>query len=98
MLISASKLGVKAAHYFFGWPSCILVKADNRRTEMNWENFVKQSLFEVAVPFLAGGIVFLLVGFGTGLIGTTGASNINIAAARVNGTRHILCRGGKGST
>jgi hypothetical protein len=45
---------------------------------------VKQGLFEIAVPFLAGGIVFLLIGFGTGIIGTIGSSNINIAAARVD--------------
>ncbi len=54
------------------------------RTEMTWGNFVRQDAFEFGVPFLAGGIVSLLVGFGTGLIGTTGSSDINIAAARVN--------------
>ena len=54
------------------------------RTETTWGNFVRQDAFEFAVPFLAGGIVSLLVGFGTGLIGTTGSSDINIAAARVN--------------
>jgi hypothetical protein len=51
---------------------------------MIWREFVRQAVFDVAVPFIAGGIVFLLVGFGTGVIGTTGSSNINITAARVN--------------
>jgi hypothetical protein len=55
--------------------------------EMNKDH---RDLFLIGVPFVAGGIVFLLVAFATGLVTTTSASRTNIAMARID-ERATMC-------
>ena len=51
---------------------------------------MKKDLFLIGVPFVAGGVVFLLLAFGTGIVTTTSTSRINIAMARVD-ERATMC-------
>lgn len=51
---------------------------------------MKKDVFEVGVPFIAGGVVFLLLAAGTGIITTSGTSRTDVAAARIN-ERATMC-------
>jgi hypothetical protein len=46
--------------------------------------------FMLGVPFVAGGIVFLLLCFGTGIITATSTSRANLAMARID-ERATIC-------
>jgi hypothetical protein len=65
---------------------------------------MNRDLFSIGVPFLAGGIVFLLLCFGTGIVTASSTSRMNVAMARVDeratmcfdaATAHILTSGGQ---
>jgi hypothetical protein len=47
--------------------------------------------FDMGVPFLAGGVVFLLVAYLTGAMTATNTANANVAAARID-ERAIMCQ------
>jgi hypothetical protein len=49
-----------------------------------------KDLFLIGVPFLAGGVVFLLVAFATGLVTASSTSRANVAMARVD-ERATMC-------
>jgi hypothetical protein len=51
---------------------------------------MNKDLFSIGVPFVAGGVVFLLLAFGTGIITATSTSRTNIALARVD-ERALMC-------
>jgi hypothetical protein len=52
--------------------------------------FKDRDWFLIGVPFVAGGIVFLLLCFGTGIVTATSTSRTNVAMARVD-ERAIIC-------
>ena len=51
---------------------------------------MNRDLFEVIVPFAAGGIVLLLLGFASGLITTTSSARSDVAMARID-ERATIC-------
>jgi hypothetical protein len=51
---------------------------------------MKKSLFDLGVPFLAGGVVSLLGAYGAGLITATSTARMNIAEARID-ERATMC-------
>jgi hypothetical protein len=52
---------------------------------------MKTPYFDVGVPFLAGGVVFLLIAYGTGAMTAVNTANANVAAARID-ERAIMCQ------
>lgn len=52
---------------------------------------MRKSLFDLGVPFLGGGVIFLLVAFGTGAITATNTSTANVAMARID-ERAAMCQ------
>jgi hypothetical protein len=52
---------------------------------------MKKSLFDLGVPFLAGGVLFLLTAYGTGLVTASNTARENVAAARID-ERAVMCQ------
>jgi hypothetical protein len=52
---------------------------------------MKTPYFDVGVPFIAGGVVFLLIAYGTGLMTAANTARANVAAARID-ERAIICQ------
>jgi hypothetical protein len=50
----------------------------------------KRDLFSIGVPFVAGGVVALLIGFSTGMFTATSTSLANVVSARVD-ERATIC-------
>ena len=51
---------------------------------------MQKDLFSIGVPFIGGGVVFLLLAFGTGIVTATSTSRMDIAMARVD-ERATMC-------
>ncbi len=51
---------------------------------------MKKEIFPIAVPFIAGGIVFALFAMATGIVTPTSTSEKNIALARID-ERATIC-------
>jgi hypothetical protein len=49
-----------------------------------------RDLFSIGVPFVAGGVVALLLGFGSGMFTATSTSLMNVSSARVD-ERATIC-------
>ena len=58
---------------------------------MNMPYLENRPYFEVGVPFLAGGVVFLLIAYVTGAMTAVNTANANVAAARID-ERAIICQ------
>jgi hypothetical protein len=52
---------------------------------------MKTPYFEVGVPFVAGGVVFMLIAYGTGLMTASNTARANVVAARID-ERAIMCQ------
>jgi hypothetical protein len=52
---------------------------------------MKKSLFELGVPFIAGGVIFMLAAYGTGLMTASNTARANVAAARID-ERAVMCQ------
>jgi hypothetical protein len=52
---------------------------------------MKKNLFDLGVPFAAGGVVFLLATFASGSITATSTAQMNVAKARID-ERATICQ------
>jgi hypothetical protein len=52
---------------------------------------MKTPYFDIGVPFIAGGIVFMLIAYGTGLMTASNTAKANVAAARID-ERAVMCQ------
>ena len=52
---------------------------------------MKKDLFDLGVPFLGGGVVFLLATFASGAITATSTAQLNVAKARID-ERATICQ------
>jgi hypothetical protein len=52
---------------------------------------MKTPYFDIGVPFVAGGIVFMLIAYGTGLMTASNTASADVAAARID-ERAIMCQ------
>ena len=52
---------------------------------------MKTPYFEVGVPFVAGGVVFMLIAYGTGLMTASNTAKADVAAARID-ERAVMCQ------
>jgi hypothetical protein len=52
---------------------------------------MKKDLFDLGVPFAAGGVVFLLAAFASGAVTATNTSQLNVAKARID-ERATICQ------
>jgi hypothetical protein len=50
----------------------------------------RKDLFSIGVPFVAGGVVFLLLAFGTGIITATSTARMSASLARID-ERASMC-------
>ena len=51
---------------------------------------MKRNLFDVTVPFTAGGVVFLLLAFASGIVTPTNSARSDVAMARID-ERATIC-------
>ncbi len=52
---------------------------------------MKTPYFDVGVPFVAGGVVFMLIAYGTGLMTASNTASADVAAARID-ERAVMCQ------
>jgi hypothetical protein len=52
---------------------------------------MKTPYFDIGVPFVAGGIVFMLIAYGTGLMTASNTARADVVAARID-ERAIMCQ------
>jgi hypothetical protein len=52
---------------------------------------MKTPYFEVGVPFVAGGVVFMLIAYSTGLMTASNTARADVAAARID-ERALMCQ------